>query len=91
MINYRLYTCEADLEKAMSSLDSYRHDIKDRESKLQYLTAEVRTNAVEREHLQEIIGHHQHSKERLCQEFDFRLYSLRVRHFLCGDLLHGMC
>lgn len=66
------------MEKALSSLDTYRHDIKDRESKLHHLTAEVRNNAAEKERLQEIISHHQHSKERLCQEFDFRMYSLRV-------------
>lgn len=79
-MHYRLYTCEADLEKAVSSLESYRHDIKDRESRLHHLTTEVRTNATERERLQEIISHHQHSKEHLCQEFDFRMYSLRVSH-----------
>lgn len=77
MHSIRLYTCEADLEKALSSLDTYRHDLKERESKLHHLATDVRTNAAEKERLQEIIGHHQHAKERLCQEFDYRMYSLR--------------
>lgn len=72
----QLYTCEADLEKALSSLDTARHDLKDREAKLHHITTELRTRGGEKEHLQEIISHHQHSKERLCQEFDFRLHSL---------------
>lgn len=91
MMHCRLYTCEADLEKAVSSLDSYRHDIKDRESKLQHLTAEVRTSVAERERLQEIIGHHQLSKERLCQEFDFRLFSLRVSSVGLATALSCTC
>lgn len=73
-----MYTCEADLEKALSSLDTARHDLKDREAKLHHITTELRTRGGEKEHLQEIISHHQHSKERLCQEFDFRLHSLHV-------------
>ena len=75
----RLYTCEADLEKAVSSLDTCRHDLKDREARMHILTTELRTLTAEKEHLQEIISHHQLSKERLCQEFDFRMFSLRVR------------
>lgn len=70
--------CEADLEKAMSSLDTYRHDLKDRDAKLHHVTSELRTQCAEREHLQEIISNNQHSQERLCQEFDFRMFSLRV-------------
>lgn len=75
----QLYTCEADLEKAVSSLDTCRHDLKDREARMHILTTELRTLTAEKEHLQEIISHHQLSKERLCQEFDFRMFSLRVR------------
>lgn len=77
-VDCRLYTCEADLEKATSSLDSYRHDLKDREAKVHHLAAELRTHFAEKEHLQEIISKNQHSKERLCQEFDFRMFSLKV-------------
>lgn len=62
----------------MSSLDTYRHDLKDRDAKLHHLTAELRTLCAEKERLQDIIGNNQHSKERLCQEFDFRMFSLRV-------------
>ncbi len=74
----RLYTCEADLEKAVSSLESYRHDLKDREAKIHHLMAEFRTRCAENEHLQEIVSHNQHAKDRLCQELDFRMFSLRV-------------
>ena len=78
-VTCRLYTCEADLEKAISSLDTCRHDLKDREAKLHHLMTQLQTHYAEKEHLQEVIGHNQHSKDRLCQEFDFRMCSLRVR------------
>lgn len=65
----------------MSSLDTYRHDLRDREAKLHHLTVELRNHCAEKERMQEVIGHNQHSKERLCQEFDFRMFSLQVSFF----------
>ena len=84
----RLYTCEADLEKAVSSLESYRHDLKERDAKIHHLITELRTRCAENEHLQEVVGHNQHAKDRLCQELDFRMFSLRVS--LSVLAMHGV-
>lgn len=70
--------CEADLEKALSSLESYRHDIKERDAKIHHLVTDLRTCCTENERLQEMIGLNQHAKEHLCQELDFQMFSLRV-------------
>ena len=71
--------CEADLEKALSSLETCRHDFKEKDAKLHQLTSELRTHCAEKEHLQKVIGQHQQSQERVCQEFDYRMFTLRVR------------
>lgn len=75
---FRLYTCEADFEKASSALESHRHEVKERDSKLHRLSSELRARAGECERLQKIIGQQQHSQERMRQEAELRMYSLRV-------------
>ena len=75
----RLYTCEADLEKAISSLDVCRHDMRDRDAKLHHLTSELRTQCVEKENLKEIISNNQQTRERLHHDFEFRMFSLQAR------------
>lgn len=81
--NHRLYTCEADLEKASSSLESHRHDVKERDGKIHRLTSELRARAVECERLQKILGQQQHGQERMRQEAELRMYSLRVGQTGC--------
>ena len=74
-----MYTCEADLEKASSALESHRHEVKERDGKLHRLSSELRARAGECERLQKIIGQQQHAQERMRQEAELRMYSLRVR------------
>lgn len=77
-----MYTCEADLEKASSALESHRHEVKERDNKLHRLSSELRARAAECERLQKIIGQQQHSQERMRQEAELRMYSLRVRTYI---------
>ena len=66
------------MEKATSSLESHRHDVKDRDGKLHRLSSELRTRAAENERLQKILAQQQHGQERMRQEAELRMYSLRV-------------
>ncbi len=75
---FRLYTCEADLEKASNTIESCRHDIKDREAKIHRLSSDLRLCCSENERLQKLEGQHQRSQERLRQEAEFRMISFKV-------------
>ena len=70
--------CEADLEKALSSLETYRHDLKERDNRLHQLTSELHTHCTEKDYLQKVIDQNQHSQEQMCQEFKFRMFGLQV-------------
>ena len=56
-----------------------RHDLKDRDSKLHKLGSELRSRAGEVERLQKIVGQHQRAQDRLRQEAEYRMFTLRVR------------
>lgn len=74
----RLYTCEADLEKALSSLESYRRDLKDRDSRIHQLTSELHAHISDKEHLQEVLGANKERQEHLSHEYDRQIGSLQV-------------
>ena len=77
---HRLYTCEADLEKASNTIESCRHDIKERDAKIHRLSSELRLCFAESERLQKLDGQHQRAQDRLRQEAEFRMLSFRVSH-----------
>ena len=56
-----------------------RHDLKDRDSKLHKLGSELRSRAGETERLQKMVGQHQRAQDRLRQEAEYRMFTLRVR------------
>lgn len=73
-----MYTCEADLEKASNSVEAYRHDVKERESKIHRLSSELRLCYSENERLQKGDNQHQRAQDRLKQEAEYRILALRV-------------
>ena len=58
---------------------SPRHDLKDRDAKLHKLGSELRSRAGETERLQKMVGQHQRAQDRLRQEAEYRMFTLRVR------------
>lgn len=48
--------------------------------------ADLRNCYAENQHLQELVGHHQHAKDRISQELDFRMFSLRVSAQIYGEM-----
>ena len=52
--------------------------MKERDGKIHRLTSELRARVVECERLQKIISQQQHGQERMRQEAELRMFSLRV-------------
>ena len=67
-------------DKVLSTL-SGSHDVKDRDIRLHKQASELRARTAERERLQKIVNQHQRTQDRLRQEVEFRMYSLKVREF----------
>ena len=81
MFVVRLYTCEADLEKAMSGQEGYRHDLRDKECQLHKLASDLHHVSSERKELALVLGQAQQSQDKIDREHQLRLNSLRVRYW----------
>ena len=65
-----------------------RHDIKDRDAKIHKLNSGLRVQSSECERLQKIVNQHQRAQDRLRQEVEYRIFSLKVRHSSCLLMKH---
>ena len=77
-VQQKLFMNACIMTRCLSTL-SGSHDVKDRDIRLHKQASELRARTAERERLQKIVNQHQRTQDRLRQEVEFRMYSLKVR------------